>query len=355
MAFTLLHTADFHLGKSFSALPPERAAQRRADLLATLRRVCQCARDERVQLLCVAGDLFDHAPTPSLLAITRQALAEAEVPVLLIPGNHDPLEENGAYMGRWPENVRIATAPGWQRMAIDGAEVWAFGYVCGAAHRSAWREFPGCGDQALLALHAACLAPGLGAGAGYFSFTPREVPACGYLALGHHHRATQVGHVPLSWYAGTPEPLEPETTPAAALLVTLGETPTVRPLPVATRRHRLMTLDVHGLDADDIWERALAEATEHDLLTLRLVGVLDPAELLDVPALRAELSVRCFAADIRTEELLLPETAMAAEGALGLVQALARARLAALEADSTERARWERAVRYAVLALEGRL
>ena len=358
MGFTLLHTADFHLGKSFSELPPERAGQRRADVLATLDRVCRTARERRVDLLCIAGDLFDRAaPIPPLLATVRRVLGEANVPVLLIPGNHDALEAGSPYtLGRWPENVRVASAPGWQRVAIDGPELWAFGYTRGAARQSPWREFPGCAGDAVLVLHAACLAPGLAEDAGYFPFAPHDIPPCGYLALGHHHRAAQVTRQPQAWYPGTPEPLEPEVTPAAALLVTLeGSRVSTEALPVATRRHRLVTLEVSGLDSDDIWERALAETAREDLLTLELTGVLAAREPLDLAALHVELSARSFAAVVRADRLLLPGEPDEAEGVAGIVQQLAAERLRALPPGSAERVRMERAVRYAVLALEGRL
>ncbi|HEY3376144.1 MAG TPA: DNA repair exonuclease [Armatimonadota bacterium] len=355
MAFTVLHTADLHLGKSFSQLPPERAEQRRADLLATLTRLCRLARASHVDLLCIAGDLFDH-PTPAMpaLAAARQALHEAEVPVLLVPGNHDPLQTGSPYLdAHWPSNVLVAAQSGWQRLAITDYEVWAFGYARGAAHDSPWATFPGCGRKALLALHAACLAPGLAADANYHPFTPTEIPPCSYLALGHHHRAVQVSRTPVAWYAGTPEPLEAEVTVAQALRVTLDAGgANVTPVDVATRRHRLVTVDVAGLSADAIWDRALAAASADDLLTLRVVGMLEMSASLDLPALRAELSARCFAVELDSAAVLLPD-AISGEGMFAVLQEVAQARAA--QGDAAERARVARAVRYAALALEGRL
>ena len=59
---------------------------------------CQCAvigltaavKRENADILLIAGDLFDHARLPDT-AITRtlEILAEAGVPVAVIPGNHD--------------------------------------------------------------------------------------------------------------------------------------------------------------------------------------------------------------------------------------------------------------------------
>lgn len=358
MTFTLLHTADLHLGKSFSELPPERAGQRRADLLATLARICRTARERGVALLCIAGDLFDHArPATPLLASARHLLAEAGVPVLLIPGNHDALCEGSPYAApHWPGNVLLASTPGWQRMPVADREVWAFGYSSGEAHRSPWQDFPGCGPQALLLLHAACLAPGLAAGAGYFPFTPASIPACAYLALGHHHRPAQVQRAPVAWYAGAPEPLEADETPPAVLHVTLdGAAASVEPLALATRRHRLISLEVTGLSVEEIWERALAHADTENLLTLKLTGVPNAASSLELPVLRAELAARCFGITLLTRELLPPLALAAEEGVLGVLRQMTSARLDALPEDDAQRARLLNAFTYAALALEGKL
>jgi 3',5'-cyclic AMP phosphodiesterase CpdA len=345
MPFTLLHTADLHLGKSFCTLPPERAGQRRADLLATLARLCRTARERRVDLLVVAGDLFDRPqPAQALVAAARRALADAGVPVLLVPGNHDPLDAGSPYLDdAWPGNVRVARDPGWQRVPIDGPETWAFGYARGSAHQSPWRDFPGAALDALLVLHAAC---GTADGS-YYPFTPAEIPPCGYLALGHAHRQTRVA--PAAWYAGTPEPLEAELTPAAALLVTDG---VAEPLTVATRRHRAVTLDATGCSADELWARALAAPAADDLLTLTLTGLLEAD--LDLIALQRELAPRCFALELRTDDLHHPLPADA-EGVLGALVRLAAAREDALPPGDAGRARLARAARLAALALEGKL
>lgn len=355
MAFRILHTADVHVGRSFSGMAPERAGQRRADLLATLGRICREARARQVNLLLIAGDLFDRpTPPPATLAAVTRALADAAVPVLLLPGNHDPLDEESPYLKhRWPAHVHVASQPGWQCIALDGPETWAFGYTRGTAHLSPWASFPGCGADALLALHAACLAPGLAADAGYYPFSPAAIPPCAYLALGHHHARAQVSHVPPAWYSGAPEPLEAETVPAAALLVTLeGSSAIVEPLPVATRRHRLATLDVTGLSAAEIWERALAAVDPDDLLTLELTGLPDFGVEVDLAELHAGLNAHCFAAEV-CGQLALPTDWASAEGVLGALRDVVAARRA--PASPADQARLERAAHLAARALGGTL
>ena len=81
----MLHTSDVHIGY---AKGPN----------CSQTDTCQCAvigltaavKRENADILLIAGDLFDHARLPDT-AITRtlEILAEAGVPVAVIPGNHD--------------------------------------------------------------------------------------------------------------------------------------------------------------------------------------------------------------------------------------------------------------------------
>ncbi len=82
----LLHTSDWHIGKAIRG--HSRAGEHR-DVLAEITDI---AADRKVDLVVVAGDLFDTAaPTPESEAIAYDALlalAEA-APVIVIAGNHD--------------------------------------------------------------------------------------------------------------------------------------------------------------------------------------------------------------------------------------------------------------------------
>ena len=55
----LLHAADLHLDSAFSVLPPEKAAQRRAEQRLVLERLT--ALSEGCAAVLLAGDLFDSA------------------------------------------------------------------------------------------------------------------------------------------------------------------------------------------------------------------------------------------------------------------------------------------------------
>ena len=107
----ILHAGDFHLDSAFGALTPEQARQRRAESRRMPERMVDWANDHGVQLLLLAGDLFDgddlSGDTAKLLA---RALGGFQGQVVIAPGNHDPYTARSAYARTlWPDNVHIFT------------------------------------------------------------------------------------------------------------------------------------------------------------------------------------------------------------------------------------------------------
>ncbi len=93
MAFRIVHTSDWHLGR---ALHEESLL---ADQAWMLDRLVDLLRDERPDALVVAGDVYDRAvPPPEAVALLDDALtriAALGVPVIAIAGNHDSAERLG--------------------------------------------------------------------------------------------------------------------------------------------------------------------------------------------------------------------------------------------------------------------
>jgi exonuclease SbcD len=82
----LLHTADWHVGRTI------RGRSRDEEHRQVLAEIAAIARDEQVDLILVAGDIFDTAaPAPAAEEIVYRALLDlAEVaPVVMVAGNHD--------------------------------------------------------------------------------------------------------------------------------------------------------------------------------------------------------------------------------------------------------------------------
>ncbi|MBQ9686212.1 MAG: exonuclease SbcCD subunit D [Oscillospiraceae bacterium] len=122
----LLHTSDWHLGLGFQSRSYE------ADQRFFIDEICRVIRDEQVDAVLLAGDVFDRG-VPSAgatrlydYAVTR-ICAELHVPMLVIAGNHD----NAARLASCRELLKqaglylcgeLTTEP--PRVALDNADVY---------------------------------------------------------------------------------------------------------------------------------------------------------------------------------------------------------------------------------------
>ena len=93
----MLHTGDVHLGRDVYGDAQPQAAQRERDRHA-FRRIVDRALADRVDLVLIAGDLFDHNRVPDeTVAFVRTELDRLCQPVVILPGNHDCLRTNAIY------------------------------------------------------------------------------------------------------------------------------------------------------------------------------------------------------------------------------------------------------------------
>jgi DNA repair protein SbcD/Mre11 len=90
----VLHTSDWHVGKAL------RGRSRATEHEAVLGEIAGITRREAVDLVIVAGDLFDCAtPSPEAERIVYRGLldlAEGGRPVIVVAGNHDSAQRLGA-------------------------------------------------------------------------------------------------------------------------------------------------------------------------------------------------------------------------------------------------------------------
>ncbi|MDO8186589.1 exonuclease SbcCD subunit D [Conexibacter sp. JD483] len=124
-----LHTADWHLGRAFHGEDLLRSQAEFVDFAVSV------ARDEQVDGILLAGDLYDRAlPPVDAVRLASEALARlAEVaPVVVISGNHD----SAARLGFGAElfaraRVHIATDPLQigTPVAVGGALVYPLPYL----------------------------------------------------------------------------------------------------------------------------------------------------------------------------------------------------------------------------------
>ena len=360
---TFLHAADFHLDSPFHALPPEQAAERRQEQRQLLTRLADTARQAQVDLVFLAGDLFDgQRARPETVQALYQVLEELEAEVFLSPGNHDPYSPTSPY-GKfpWPDHVHIFTQAAPARVEVPqlGAVVY------GSAFTSLYRM-----DSPLAGFHAqeedlaafGCFHGDLSsAHSRYGPITHNEIAASGlhYLALGHSHSASGLKRAGKTYYAwpGCPEGRGfDELGEKGFYAGTIDDAGKVALtfVPFARRRYEILTVDVTGQAPRAAIEAALPTGTVQDLYRILLTGETGEGGA-QAEALQEALADRFYALEIRDQTRLAEDLwARAAEDSLrGLFLRDLKGRLDSARTEE-ERQRITMAARFGLAALDHR-
>lgn len=97
----ILHTADWHLGLTFGQLDPHDSTKLARARLSVVDEILAIADQYDVAAVLCAGDIFD-TPEPEAdwwrgLAAAFQRRGGWTRPLILLPGNHDPLTRDSVY------------------------------------------------------------------------------------------------------------------------------------------------------------------------------------------------------------------------------------------------------------------
>lgn len=142
MVMRILHTSDWHIGRSFHGHPTLDA------LRGVLETLVAQVRDHDVDAVLVAGDVFDSA-TPAaacytLLTDTLLALRETGARVIVTSGNHDSAARLGFQARLLRDGIHVLTDPGAVALPVtiddsDGpVHVYGIPYLEPALVRGLW-------------------------------------------------------------------------------------------------------------------------------------------------------------------------------------------------------------------------
>lgn len=232
-----VHTADLQLGMTRHFLSDEAQARFDAARTDAISAIGDLVRASDARFVVVAGDVFEsnHIDRRTVWR-ALEAMGGIGVPVVLLPGNHDPLHAGSIYRSsefssRVPRDVHVLDGSGPIAVA-PGVE------VLGVPWRSKRPlEDPIARAYADLSPDPAVLRVLVGHGAVDVNAPDPDDPALidvagaeaaiadgrvHYVALGDRHSLTEVGTTGRMWYSGTPEPTRyTETDPGHVLLVDL--------------------------------------------------------------------------------------------------------------------------------------
>ncbi|HUR52469.1 MAG TPA: exonuclease SbcCD subunit D [Mycobacteriales bacterium] len=191
----LLHTSDWHLGRSLHRADLRDAQQAFVDHLVGV------AREERVDAVLVAGDVYDRAvPGLDAVQLCEEALTrlrETGAEVVVISGNHDSARRLG-FGSRLLERtgVHLRTQPSLEPVVIGDVPVHAVPFLDPPALAAHLEELADVAPP-----HAVVMAHGWVAGGaacdserditvgGIGAVAPRLFAGFAYSALGHLHGA----------------------------------------------------------------------------------------------------------------------------------------------------------------------
>jgi DNA repair exonuclease SbcCD nuclease subunit len=233
---TVVHSSDLHIDHEYTA------RLHGGDGTAGLACVLEAARRKSADVVILAGDTFDHHRVPQpLIERAAEVISGAAIPVVLLPGNHDPAIAEAVYRRGALATLKNLHVIGithdeavdfpelsleiWGRAHLDYADMIPFESV--PVRRMRWLVAVAHGHYEPKPDRTLGLQPS-------WLISDDEIAASGadYIALGHWNRAVRVGNgkVP-AYYSGSPE--NSGTINLVRLSEAMGVTVTREPLDIA--------------------------------------------------------------------------------------------------------------------------
>ncbi|MBR2848071.1 MAG: DNA repair exonuclease [Clostridia bacterium] len=312
----ILHTGDIHLDSPFSKLDARRAEIRRGELRTSFISMMQYARKNAVDLILIAGDLFDtEFVTRETMALITREFSLFEGSIVISPGNHDCYAPGSVWeRTAFSDNVYIFTEPTLSCFSFDTLGADVYGYAFTSPERT---DCPLSGAEVndptrinLVCAHGDLASPL----SRYSPISRSDIVSFGadYTALGHIHNpgaiTKEAGAV--YGYSGCLEGRGPdEIGPKGAVLLEIDKVGTeaevhARRIRFSKRRYEEAQIDCTGAEtltavesamADEIERRGFGEDT---LLRAVLTGAVSPSLIVDTRALQSRFS-DLFSVEIR--------------------------------------------------------
>ena len=304
-----VHTADLQIGKPFN-WASERARNKLRDAREeAVSRMGEVADDHDADFVLVAGDFFDdNTVSDEVVARTCQRLSDVEVPVYILPGNHDfsgspsCVYRRDLFRRESPDHVEVLMDREPVPVGGDEPEDAEAVILPAPVERRNERGDPtshinadfGPADVVRIGLaHGGVEDFGEGEAASRIDPERAQIASLDYLALGDWHGTKEVG--PRTWYSGTPEPDSfQQNDPGNVLVVEMGEAtedPDVEK--VSTSEYRWLKKDETLRGRDDLtslerWFDSLDDPLSA-LVRLELRGGLGLEAMSDLESLKKRL------------------------------------------------------------------
>jgi DNA repair protein SbcD/Mre11 len=272
-----IHAADLHLDSPFRGIGEASAALRerlQSATLAALRRIVDHTIESKADFIVIAGDIYDSKDRNlrALVSFRKEMerLAERNIPVFLVHGNHDPLNGWGSGF-QLPSNViTFGGRADTETFVRHGREVAQISGVSYMRERvtdnlaSSFKPVDGS-PYSIAVLHA-----NVGHQSGHADYAPAsvsELSSAGfnYWALGHVHTRSVLASEP-------------------AMVVYPGNTQGRNPRETGPRGCYQVDVDVHGRSHLEFIDTSVARWA-HIELSIANLSTMD--ELIDLMLAKA--------------------------------------------------------------------
>lgn len=290
----ILHTGDIHLDCPFSSLDTKQAEIRKNELRSAFTSMMTYARMNQVNLVLVAGDMFDNRyVTRETIALIKSEFEKLSCPVVITPGNHDFAGEKSIWRKNiFPSNVHVFTEEELASISFDEINTTVYGYAFTSPDmlRAPFDGMRVEDESRINILCAHCDMVGLNDRDCPVTRKQLEDFGCDYAALGHIHNPPPAGKDNRYAYCGCLEGRAfDELGPKGVIMLEIeksvpGVLADVRMKRVrfSKRRYETDDLSVSGAETQaDVHEKIREYVTSHrygedTLLKLRLTGTVSP-------------------------------------------------------------------------------
>lgn len=325
----ILHCADIHIGAANSALGTT-ADSRKFETLITFENIIDLASQNNVDIIAVAGDLFD-TPEPESAFVSGVLNKIATVPqikVVYCAGNHDPLNSSSPFLNNeLPSNLYVLPTQD-TCLTFDDIKARVYGRSFETAHLQGEEAFSlaVARDEYinLLVQHGELKGD---LNSDYNAITPKFIKKSNmdYIALGHVHKATPIGKIENTYFAycGCPEGQGFDELDEKG--VYLGEIAKGKVnltfIPVSKRKHIHHKVDI--TDSTDIATTVLENLKENyesytqNLYKIELTGTISEDVQINTAEITARLSNQLFYVKVKdSTEYQIDLEALASETSL---------------------------------------
>ena len=362
----VFHCADIHLDSPFVLCSPRESEKRRNELRAAFTSALLFAREMKVDLFLISGDLFDseYVTRDTREMLVREFAKAGNMRIFITPGNHDPLGVGSPYDTiEFPENVHVF---GTERECVHlddlGVDVYGFGFGsknCLSSPVVGWRDLDK-NKINILVCHGDMSAANSVTG----PISKVDIAESGfdYIALGHIHKCSGLQQENGVYYA-YPGCIEgrgfDETGYKGALcgVIEKGEAK-MQFKRFSKSRYEEVDVDISGTDkmqALDVIRNKIREYTDDTTLRIYLTGELSKAMVI----LPAEIGKGCeypHHIEIIDETTLVPDLGELEKSNTlkGIFCRNILAEMSGMDENSEEYQILSYALKYGISALEDR-